>query len=117
VVSSPIGGLISRLAPRIVQERYSEAPDGWAFRYGRDGVRVKQENSDGTTTLFLAGEEAYLPPVSVILIEISEEWATGSAYLALEDGGDGPAPERSVGYLAEGILHRLRAHISHERST
>ena len=80
--------------------------------------RASQEIKLGMrVTRFLPGKEAYLQLVSVILIEISEEWATGRAYLALEDGGDGSAPERSVGHLAEGILHRLRAHISHERST
>jgi RHS repeat-associated protein len=33
----------------------SDGSDTWGFVYDGDGVRVKQENPDGTTTLFLGG--------------------------------------------------------------
>ncbi|NIM92088.1 MAG: hypothetical protein GTO18_00005, partial [Anaerolineales bacterium] len=33
----------------------SDGSDTWDFTYDGDGVRVKQENPDGTTTLFLGG--------------------------------------------------------------
>ena len=55
-----------------------EEPQLFAYKYGRDHGDIRQVCSAAT---LLPNEEALIRLVSAILMEISEEWETGRAYL------------------------------------